>query len=107
MGSDELLAFGSAPRDPAHHASLLPERHLEMPILHQSRTVDHFHAARPEHRIWIAGAEWRQSRQLRRHLRSDRSKRQRSVDPEPWAQIVGLQSLVRMIVDAGAQLADP
>ena len=70
-----------------------------MTILHEARSIHDFNAGGPEHRTRIADTERRQRREFGRHLRRDRTERQRSVDPETRPQVVRLQAPIGMVVD--------
>ena len=107
MLGDERLPLRGAPGDAADDAPVLAERHLEVALLDAARTVDDLDAARPEDRAGVSGAERRQHRQLGGDLLVDRAEGQGAVDPEPRTQVVRLEAAVGVVVDAGAQLADP
>ena len=60
MGSDEGFAIRGAPGDAPHDLPLLAERHLEMPLFQDSRTVHDLDPACAKYRLRVAGAKGRQ-----------------------------------------------
>src|SRR5687768_14711605 len=106
MLGNEALPFRGAPRDAAHDAPVLPERHLEMPFFHAPRTVHDLHTARSENGARVAGAEWGKHQKLRCNLLVDRPEREHAIDPDPGPQIVGTEAAVGILVDPRAQFPD-
>src|SRR3954471_20863136 len=63
---NEVLTLDGAPRNGAKNPSVLLERHLQMPLLHPPRAIDHLYPIRLKQGPRIADAERRQERHLRR-----------------------------------------
>jgi hypothetical protein len=97
----ELLSLGCSPRNPPHDAAVLTEGHLEVALLEPARAVHDLDPAGAEDRTRIAGTEGRERGQLRRHLLVDGLESQRAIDPNPRAEIVGMQAAIGKVVDSG------
>src|SRR5262245_495248 len=106
MLRNEAFALGGAPGHATKDAAVLFERHLEVTVLQTPRAIDDLDTARPEDRARISRTERRQRGELRDGLLVDGPERQRAIDPEARAQIVGCQARIGEVVDARAQFAN-
>ena len=102
---EEGGALGGAPGDGAEAAAVLAERHLEVAILERPRAVDDL----DRHRRGRSGAGWPGRTAPSGSRPSTRSgvmllRLQRAVDAQPRPQLVGLEHVVGVRVDPGAEL---
>src|SRR5687767_6885528 len=77
-----------------------------MPFLDRARAVDNLHSGGMEHWPGVRQSKRTELVETAHQVVRDRLQRERRVDPQSWAELIGLDDIVRVCIDPGAEFGN-
>src|SRR5687767_2745205 len=77
-----------------------------MPFLDRARAVDNLHSGGMEYWPGVRQSKRTELVETAHQVVRDRLQRERRVDPQSWAELIGLDDIVRVCIDPGAEFGN-